>query len=74
MRETCWGFYLKFLHHLDIVAYHAGHIQQIFSKYRRLAFSANLRWKIETFAFYTELATFCMSADNTNPHEWEEFC
>jgi hypothetical protein len=54
----------------------AGHIQQIFSQYRRLAFSADLRWKIETFAFFTkELATFCkMPADNTSPHEWEQFC
>jgi hypothetical protein len=46
---------------------HAGLTQQIFSKYRRLAFSADLLWKIETFAFCTELPclpTFCkMSAD-----------
>jgi hypothetical protein len=55
--------------------YHAGHIQEIFSHYRRLAFSADLRWKIETFAFLKELATFCkMSADNANPHKWEKFC
>ena len=30
---------------------HAGHIQQIFSQYCRLAFPAELRWKIETFIF-----------------------
>ena len=54
---------------------HAGHIQQIFSQYRSLAYSADLRWKIETFAFFKELATFCkMSADNTSQHEWEKFC
>jgi hypothetical protein len=53
----------------------AGRIQQIFSQYRRLAFSADLLWKIETFAFFTELPTFCkMSADNTSPHEWEKLC
>jgi hypothetical protein len=55
--------------------FHAGHIQQIFSQYRRLAFSADLLFKIETFAFFTELPTFCkMSADNASPHEWEKFC
>jgi hypothetical protein len=50
------------------------HIQQIFSQYRRLAFSADVRWKIERFAFSTELVTFCkMSADNTSPHECDKF-
>jgi hypothetical protein len=58
---------------LNYVDNHAGHIQQIFSQYHRLAFWADLRWKIETFAFCTELSTFWkMSADNTSPHEWEK--
>jgi hypothetical protein len=53
---------------------HAGHIQQIFSQYRRLAFSVDLCWKIETFAFCTKLPTFCkMFADNMSRHEWEKF-
>jgi hypothetical protein len=57
-----------------VLVVHAGHIQQIFSQYGRLAFSADLGLKIETFAFFKELATFCkMSADNTSLHEWEKF-
>jgi hypothetical protein len=57
------------------VVLHAGHIQQIFSQYCRLPFSADLQWRIETFAFFKELATFCkMFADNTSPLEWDKFC
>jgi hypothetical protein len=36
---------------------HADYIQKIFSQHRRLTFSAYLQWKIETFAFFKELAT-----------------
>jgi hypothetical protein len=39
------------------------------SQYSRLAFSADLCWKIETYAFCRELSTFSkMSADNTSSH------
>jgi hypothetical protein len=32
-----------------------------------LAFSADLRWKIETFAFFKELATFCKMSAHYEP-------
>jgi hypothetical protein len=41
-----------------IFTWHAGHIQQIFSQYRRLAFSADWRYKIKIKAFLHKTGHF----------------